>query len=119
MSAFLIPIKLLNGVAWERPFENLFTDEIILNIRMLLKAASELSHILKTTGSSSLLQVIRLQDYTQVMQSDMMQYIFILKKMRSISSRTHSERRKNRVSKREYMCRIEMFSGMQEKKKGY
>lgn len=39
--------KLLNGVAWERPFENLFADEINIDYQDAFKAASELSHILK------------------------------------------------------------------------
>jgi len=39
--------KLLNGVAWERPFENLFADEINIDYQDAFKAASELSQILK------------------------------------------------------------------------
>ena len=39
--------KLLNGVAWERPFENLFADEINIDYQDAFKAASELSWILK------------------------------------------------------------------------
>lgn len=39
--------KLLNGAAWERPFENLFADEINIEYQDAFKAASELSHILK------------------------------------------------------------------------
>lgn len=42
--------KLLNGVAWERPFENLFADEINIEYQDAFKAASELSHILKNNG---------------------------------------------------------------------
>jgi len=42
--------KLLNGVAWERPFENLYTDEINIEYQDAFKAASELSHILKNNG---------------------------------------------------------------------
>jgi len=42
--------KLLNGVAWERPFENLFADEINIEYHDAFKAASELSHILKNNG---------------------------------------------------------------------
>ncbi len=42
--------KLLNGVAWERPFENLFADEINIEYQDAFKSASELSHILKNNG---------------------------------------------------------------------
>lgn len=42
--------KLLNGVAWERPFENLFADEINIEYHDAFKAASDLSHILKNNG---------------------------------------------------------------------
>ncbi len=42
--------KLLNGVAWERPFENLFANEINIEYQDAFKAASELSHILKNNG---------------------------------------------------------------------
>ena len=42
--------KLLNGVAWERPFENLFADEINIDYQDAFKAASELSQILKNKG---------------------------------------------------------------------
>jgi hypothetical protein len=40
--------KLLNGVAWERPFENLCTGEITIGYHDAFKAAQELSYILKT-----------------------------------------------------------------------
>ncbi len=39
--------KLLNGVAWERPFENLCVSEITIGYHDAFKAAQELSHILK------------------------------------------------------------------------
>ena len=42
--------KLLNGVAWERPFENLYAEEINIEYQDAFKAASELSHILKNNG---------------------------------------------------------------------
>ncbi|MDO8727202.1 MAG: hypothetical protein Q7J35_14125 [Candidatus Methanoperedens sp.] len=42
--------KLLNGVAWERPFENLFADEINIEYQDAFKAASDISHILKNNG---------------------------------------------------------------------
>jgi hypothetical protein len=42
--------KLLNGVAWERPFENLYADEINIEYQDAFKAASDLSHILKNNG---------------------------------------------------------------------
>jgi hypothetical protein len=42
--------KLLNGVAWERPFENLLAGEITIGYHDAFKAAQELSHILKNKG---------------------------------------------------------------------
>ncbi len=42
--------KLLNGVAWERPFENLCASEITIGYHDAFKAAQELSHILKNKG---------------------------------------------------------------------
>lgn len=42
--------KLLNGVAWERPFENLCTNEISIEYPDAFRAAQELSHILKSKG---------------------------------------------------------------------
>ncbi|MBE0525258.1 MAG: hypothetical protein IBX40_13150 [Methanosarcinales archaeon] len=42
--------KLLNGVAWERPFENLYAGEITIGYHDAFKAAQELSHILKNKG---------------------------------------------------------------------
>ncbi len=42
--------KLLNGVAWERPFENLCINEINIEYSDAFKAAHELSHILKNKG---------------------------------------------------------------------
>jgi hypothetical protein len=42
--------KLLNGVAWERPFENLCIKEINIEYSDAFKAAQELSHILKNKG---------------------------------------------------------------------
>ena len=42
--------KLINGVAWERPFENLYAEEINIEYQDAFKAASELSHILKNNG---------------------------------------------------------------------
>ncbi|MCX9085680.1 MAG: hypothetical protein OIN87_12875 [Candidatus Methanoperedens sp.] len=42
--------KLINGVAWERPFENLYADEINIEYQDAFTAASELSHILKNNG---------------------------------------------------------------------
>lgn len=42
--------KLLNGAAWERPFENLYAGEIDIEYHDAFKAASELSHMLKKRG---------------------------------------------------------------------
>lgn len=42
--------KLLNGVAWERPFENLCVKEINIEYSDAFKASHELSHILKNKG---------------------------------------------------------------------
>ncbi|VVB85070.1 Uncharacterised protein [uncultured archaeon] len=42
--------KLLNGVAWERPFENLYAGEITIGYPDAFKAAQELSYILKNKG---------------------------------------------------------------------
>jgi DNA-binding Lrp family transcriptional regulator len=42
--------KLLNGVAWERPFENLLAGEINIEYHDAFKAAQELSIILKNNG---------------------------------------------------------------------
>lgn len=42
--------KLLNGVAWERPFENLYAGEITIEYHDAFKAAQELSNILKNKG---------------------------------------------------------------------
>lgn len=42
--------KLLNGVAWERPFENLCIKEINIEYDDAFKAALELSHILNNKG---------------------------------------------------------------------
>lgn len=42
--------KLLNGVAWERPFENLYASEITIEYNDAFEAAQELSNILKNKG---------------------------------------------------------------------
>ena len=42
--------KLLNGIAWERPFENLLADEITIGYHDSFEAAQELSHILRNKG---------------------------------------------------------------------
>lgn len=42
--------KLLNGVAWERPFENLFLSEINIEYDDAFEAAQELSQMLKNKG---------------------------------------------------------------------
>jgi len=39
--------KLLNGIAWERPFENLKIFEMHIGIKSSYKAAKEISHILR------------------------------------------------------------------------
>lgn len=39
--------KLLNGVAWERPFENLRVDEITIDYDFVIRAAKDISHTLK------------------------------------------------------------------------
>ena len=39
--------KLLNGVAWERPFENLLFEEIYIGYDDAFKAAQDISHMLK------------------------------------------------------------------------
>lgn len=42
--------KLLNGIAWERPFENLLADEINVNYDKAHLAAIDISHVLKKQG---------------------------------------------------------------------
>ncbi len=42
--------KLLNGIAWERPFENLLAGEITIGYPDSFVAAQELSHILRNKG---------------------------------------------------------------------
>lgn len=42
--------KLLNGISWERPFENLLVKEINVEYKDAIKAARELSHMLDNSG---------------------------------------------------------------------
>lgn len=42
--------KLLNGIAWERPFENLFAGEINVDYTSAHLAAIDISHVLKKQG---------------------------------------------------------------------
>ena len=42
--------KLLNGISWERPFENLFVKEINTGYNDATLAAQELSHMLENSG---------------------------------------------------------------------
>ena len=112
--------KLLNGVAWERPFENLFADEINIDYQDAFKAASELSQILKNKGIKfAFTSYTAAGLYTGYAVRHDTVYLYLEKKEMDFFKNTFREKDMQGIKEREYIPRIETYSRIQEKKKGY
>lgn len=108
--------KLLNGVAWERPFENLFADEITIDYQDAFKAASELSQILKNNGINfAFTSYTAAGLYTGYAIRHDAVYLYLEKKEMDFFKSTFRETEKQGIKARIYTPDRDVFTDTREK----
>ncbi len=108
--------KLLNGVAWERPFENLFADEITIDYQDAFKAASELSQILKNKRIKfAFTSYTAAGLYTGYAVRHDTVYLYLEKKEMDFFKNTFRETKKQGIKARIYTPDRDVFTDAREK----
>ncbi len=108
--------KLLNGVAWERPFENLCVGEISIEYHDAFRAAQELSHILKNNGTKFAFTSYTAGGlYTGYAFRHDSVYLYIEKNEIDFFIKTFEEKEKKGIKARIYAPDREIFNDAREK----
>jgi hypothetical protein len=108
--------KLINGVAWERPFENLYAEEINIEYQDAFKAASELSHILKNNGIKfAFTSYTAAGLYTGYAIRHDAVYLYLEKKEIDFFKNTFRETKKQGIKARIYVPDRDVFADARDK----
>lgn len=108
--------KLLNGIAWERPFANLFAAEIRTDYKDAFKAARELTRMLKGRNINFAFTSYTAGGlYTGYAARQDSVYLYLEKKDIDLFARTFPDEEQKGIGVRVYLPDREIFGHAQEK----